>query len=153
MMLRGYRSGDAALLTGAWLPGELLGLPLPHRPALAEDAVAEPPQDHTTEVCVAPGAGFVRYAELDWVHRRARLEIGVRPEAADAVELLLKSAVAHGFHVLNLHRLHGWVTPAAKPPVAVLEGAGFAREAAVPGGCWLDGEPVEREIWGAVRHD
>jgi hypothetical protein len=153
MMLKGYRGGDAHLLTGPWLPGELLGLPSPDRPALTEDVTVEPPTDHTTELCVAPGAAFVRFAELDWVNRRARLEIGIQADAVDAAAMLLKTAVAHGFHVLNLHRLYGWVTPALDPPRSVLDSAGFQPEATVPGGGWLDGAPVQRQIWGALRHD
>ena len=153
MMLRGYRGGDARLLSGPWLAGELLGLPVRGRPPLAEEATVEPPRDGSVELCIAPGAAFVRYSELDWTARRARLEIGIRPEAVDATAMLLKTAVAHGFHVLNLHRLYGWVTPAADPPLPVLAGAGFQREASVPSGNWLDGAAVERQIWGAVRRD
>jgi hypothetical protein len=153
MMLRGYRGGDARLLSGPWTAGELLGLPVHGRPPMLEDAAVEPPRDATVELCIAPGAAFVRFSELDWTARRARLEIGMRPEAVDAVAMLLKTAVAHGFHVLNLHRLYGWVTPAADPPLAVLGDAGFQREAAVPSGNWFDGAAVERQIWGAVRRD
>lgn len=153
MMLRGYRGGDARLLSGPWLAGELLGLPVPGRPALAEPAAVEAPRDDTVEVCIAPGAAFVRFSEFDWAARRARLEIGLQPEAVDAVAMLLKTGVAHGFHVLNLHRLYGWVTPAAAPPVSVLTDAGFQLEARVPSGNWFDGAPVERQIWGAVRGD
>lgn len=153
MMLRGYRSGDRPLLTGPWPAGELLGLPMANWPALAEPTTLDPPADHSAELCVVPGVAFVRYTELDWVHRRARLEIGLQPGHADAVDLLVKTAVAHGFVGLNLHRLHGWVTPATRPLTTALESAGFRREASVPGGAWLDGGSVEREIWGAVRHD
>jgi hypothetical protein len=35
----------------------------------------------------------------------------------------------------------------------VLKPAGFRREATVPDGIWLDGHPVEREIWAVIRHD
>jgi hypothetical protein len=118
MMLRGYRTRDAELLTGPWLPGELLGLPVAGRPPLAEPAVTPPPRDRTAELCVVPGLAFVRFSDIDWIKRRARLETGVRPEAADSVEQLLKSAVAHAFQVLNLHRVYGWVTPAAHEAAA-----------------------------------
>jgi hypothetical protein len=154
MTLRGYRSSDRALLSGPWPPGELLGIPLPAWPALAPPTTVEPPSDTRTELCVLPGAGFVRYTEIDWVNRRARVELGLLPDAGatrGALEPLVAAAVAHGFHRLHLHRLHGWVSPVTEPPTAVLESAGFLREATVPSALWLDGRSVEREIWGVVR--
>lgn len=153
MMLRGYRAADRGLLTGDWLPDELLGRPVADRPALAEPATVTPPTDDTSELCVVPGTAFVRFTELDWVNRRARLSTGLRPEAVDDAEVLLKSAVSHGFRVLNLHRLYGWVTPACGASIEALHDAGFQLEATVPDAVWLDGRPVERQIWGAVRHD
>ncbi|WP_320065738.1 hypothetical protein [Micromonospora sp. RTGN7] len=153
MTLRGYRSADLPLLSGPWLAGELLGLPLEQPPAMVAPAAVEAPKDNTVELCVLPGAAFVCFTELDWVHRRARLEIGVQPGAEDVVTALLKTAVSHGFRVLNLHRLYGWVTPAAAVPVALLQDAGFSCEATIPAGRWIAGRPVDRQIWGAVRHD
>ncbi|MFG2011504.1 hypothetical protein ACGFNF_20800 [Micromonospora sp. NPDC048868] len=153
MTLRGYRSTDLPLLTGPWLAGELLGMPLEQAPTMVVPAAVEAPKDNTVELCVLPGAAFVRFAELDWVHRRARLEIGVQPGAEDLVPALLKTAVSHGFRVLNLHRLYGWVTPAAAAPVDLLQDAGFIGEATVPAGRWFAGSHVDRQIWGAVRHD
>ena len=151
MRLRGYRDADAPLLSGPWLPGELLGLPAAGRPALAEPAAVPPPLDHETELCIAPDVGFARFSELDQVARRARLEIGLRPGAAGAAGDLLEVALRHGFENLNLHRLHGWVTPTAAAPAGLLADAGFVREAAVPNGAWHDGRPVDRQIWAAVR--
>lgn len=163
MMLRGYRGTDLPLLTGHWLPGELLGLPVPGRPALAEPASVPAPEGPDgpggpdDELCVVPGTGFARYAALDWVHRRARLEIGLQPGAADAAEALLKAALDHAFRVLNLRRVHGWVTPAVPLPGGLsrdglLRGAGLRPEADVPEALWCDGRPVARQIWGATRH-
>jgi hypothetical protein len=153
MMLRGYRAGDLELLSGTWLSGELLGLPLPNWPVLAEPATVGPPSDETSELCVAPGTGFVRYCDVDWVHRRARLEIGVRREAVDSAELLISAAVAYGFRTLSLRRVYGWVTPATHPPPYLCERAGLQREATIPSAVWFDGRPVPREIWAAVRRD
>jgi hypothetical protein len=153
MKLRGYRETDQDLLSGPWLAGDLLGLPLADWPALAEPVTVEPPADHGEELVVAPGVGFVRYTELDWVHRRARVEIGVRPDSHAELAPLVRAAVAHGFHGLNLRRLHGWVTPATGTATGALSEAGFVREATVPDGTWLDGRPVDREIWGAMRDD
>jgi hypothetical protein len=154
MMLRGYRGGDAALLAGPWLDGELIGLPLAGWPPLADLTVVAPPGRPGDELCIAPEAGFARFAGLDWVHRRARLETGLQPGREDDAGALLQAAVSYAFGRLNLHRLYGWITPAAgAEPAAALEPAGFRREATVPDGIWLDGRPVEREIWAVIRHD
>lgn len=153
MRLRGYRDADAPLLSGPYQPGELLGLPQPDRPALAEPASVPPPRDHEAELCIAPDTGFARFSELDQVARCGRLETALRPEAAGTARELLDAALAHGFGVLNLRRLHGWVTPAAGARCDLLAEAGFEREAVVPCGVWYDGRPVERQLWAAVRHD
>jgi hypothetical protein len=153
MRLRGYRDADASLLSGPWLPGELLGLPAADRPALAEPAAVAPPRDREVELCVAPHGGFARFSELDQVARSARLETGLRPDAAETARDLLDAALAHGFEVLNLRRLYGWVTPAAGAPADLLIEAGFTREATVPDGAWYDGRPTDRQIWAVVRDD
>ena len=150
MMLRGYRSADASLLTGHWLPGELLGLPIQGWPALAAPTTIRPPADYNEELGVADG-GFARFAELDWAHRRARVEVGLH--SADQAEQLLKTAVHYAFTALALRRLHGWVTPALGEDTAILESAGFRRETVIPDVLWFDSRPVAREIWGVVRHD
>ncbi|MFJ1586544.1 GNAT family N-acetyltransferase [Streptomyces sp. NPDC088197] len=165
MMLRGYRGADLPLLTGHWLPGELLGLSVPGRPVLAEPARVPAPEGpgedgapgQDDELCVVPGTGFVRLAALDWVHRRARLEIGLRPGAETSAEPLLKAALDHAFRVLGLSRVFGWVTPAVPlpdglPRDALLRDAGLSPEADIPRALWLDGRPVARQIWGATRH-
>ncbi|WP_410573319.1 GNAT family N-acetyltransferase [Amycolatopsis sp. cmx-4-61] len=151
MKLRGYRGTDRELLTGPWLAGELLGLPIEEWPVLAEPTQVPPPAGPDEELCVADGA-FVRYTGIDWVHRRARVEIGVHSGLSE-VDALLEAVVAHGFTGLNLRRLHGWVTPAAAPGSGALAAAGFRREAVVPAATWFDGAPAAREIWGTTRHD
>lgn len=151
MKLRGYRGTDRGLLSGPWLAGELLGLPLAGWPALADPTEVPPPAEHDEELCVTDGA-FVRYTEIDWVHRRARLEIGVHTGLSD-VDKIVRDAVEHGFTGLNLRRLYGWVTPAARPGTDALTAAGFRREALIPAATWFDGAPAAREIWGTIRHD
>ncbi|MDT0267363.1 hypothetical protein RM844_13815 [Streptomyces sp. DSM 44915] len=158
MRLRGYRDRDAELLSGPWPPGELLGLPLPNWPALAPFTSVPPPSgEGDEELCVAGDAAFVRYTDIDWVRRRARLEIGVRHPVPEGLDALLAAAVAHGLRRLNLHRLHGWVTPLVAPADGGLAGtlskAGLVREATVPEHLWLAGRAVDREIWGVVRDD
>lgn len=152
MMLRGYRSSDSSLLSGPWLDGELVGLPLANWPALADPATVAPPSGAHEELYIAPGIGFVRYTELDWVHRRARVETGLQPDQDDAAERLLRVAVAYGLRDLNLHRLHGWVTPGTGLAADALSLVGFRHEASVPESVWLDGRAVGRQIWAVVRH-
>ncbi|HET6704596.1 hypothetical protein [Amycolatopsis sp.] len=151
MKLRGYRGTDRDLLHGPWLAGELLGLPLDDWPALADPTHVPPPAGDDEELCVTDGA-FVRYTGIDWVHRRARVEIGVHSGLSD-VDSILCAAVEHGFTGLNLRRLHGWVTPAIRQHTEALAAAGFRREAVVPAATWFDGAPAAREIWGTIRHD
>ncbi|MGW3964513.1 GNAT family N-acetyltransferase [Amycolatopsis sp. NPDC005003] len=148
MKLRGYRGTDRGLLSGPWLAGELLGLPIDGWPALAEPTEVPPPAGDDEELCVTDGA-FVRYTDIDWVHRRARVEIGVHNRLSE-VDDLLRAAVEHGFTGLNLRRLYGWVTT---PATDALAAAGFRREAVVPAATWFDGAPAAREIWGTIRHD
>jgi hypothetical protein len=151
MKLRGYRGTDRDLLRGPWLAGELLGLPLGGWPALADPTEVPPPAGHDEELCVTDGA-FVRYTGIDWVHRRARVEIGVHTGLSNPAGLV-EAAVQHGFAGLNLRRLHGWVTPATRSGTEALAAAGFRREAVVPAATWFDGAPAAREIWGTIRHD
>ncbi|MER0243513.1 hypothetical protein AAHZ94_16125 [Streptomyces sp. HSW2009] len=166
MRLVAYRSSDVSLLTGYRLPGELLGV----RPAGWSDAaephrIADPWARRDERLYVVRDVAYVRYTDIDWASGRARLEIGPReraqptegdgagPEhAEDLLAELVDAAVTHGRCVLNLRRLHGWVTPAAGPPLAPLRAAGFVWEAVVPRGCRYEGNEVEREMWGLVAH-
>jgi hypothetical protein len=149
MKLRGYRRSDS--VTGYWLPGELLATPLDGWPALVPPTVVAPANRSDERLCVLDGLGFVRFTGLDWVRRRARLEIGVRESTVEDQAEAVRLAVAHGFDVLNLHRLVGWRTPAAGTPTDALCAAGFGLEGVLPGGNWLAGSEVERQVWGVVR--
>jgi hypothetical protein len=166
MKLRGFRDTDRALLTGHWLPGELLASPLTDRPALASprtvavpgdraDRSGEGPGAWNARLCVADDAAIVRYTELDWINRRARLEIAIHDPGLDEprVKQLVELAVAHGFGGLNLHRLYGLLTPAGGAPTEPLAAAGFHLEGVLPQGIWLFGRPVDRQLWGAVRDE
>ncbi|TDV54813.1 GNAT family N-acetyltransferase [Actinophytocola oryzae] len=147
MTITGYRQTDRPLLSGHWLRGELLGVPDPDAPVLTLPASIEP-----KNVYVVRDTAVVHFAELDWVHRRARLEIGLRPGTHDLAEVV-RLAVRHGFVVLNLRRLYGWVTPAVATPTEPLEAAGFVRETLVPQAIWHAGGPVDRQQWGVLRDD
>lgn len=153
--LRGYRAADLPLLSGSWLPGELLGLPVPDRPPLSEAATVPPPASERPgdELYILPGAAFVRFTEVDWVHRRARLETGLTPAAVDRAPGLLAAALEHAHRTLGLRRVHGWWTPGRSGTEETLRAAGLAPEAEIPDALWLDGRPVGRQIWGTFRHE
>jgi hypothetical protein len=151
MKLRGYRSGDRALLCGRWLAGELLAEPLAGWPALAEPISVPAPGDRADErLCVVADTAFVRFCEIDWVARRARLEIGLQQASGDATLAVLDLAVVHALGVLGLRGLRGWVTPVVQPPTELLAKAGFDQEATVPQALWHDGTTVTRQIWGRL---
>ena len=147
--LTGFREADRGLLTGMWLPGELLAVAPPAPPALARPHTV----DGTGPLYVVRDLAFVRFADLDWVHRRARVEVGLAPGAESHAAEVLALAVAHGFAGLGLYRLHGWVTRAAGAPADAVRAAGFVLEATVPCGRWFAGRPVDRELWGCLASD
>ncbi len=153
MRLSGYRSAERGLLSGHWLPGELLSRPLTEWPVLAEPVTVPPPGERPDErLCLVSGVAFVRFCEIDWIVRRARLEIGLSDSdtALDAGLGVLRLAVEHAHEVLGLRRLHGWVTQAADAPTDLLADAGFRQEAAVPRAVWHNGAAMQREIWGMI---
>ncbi|WNI18960.1 GNAT family N-acetyltransferase [Actinacidiphila sp. ITFR-21] len=152
MRLSGYRDTDRDLLHGHWLRGELLGLPLGPRPALAEPVSVPPPGGRGDErLYVIRDTAFVRITGIDWIARRGRLETGLREEAAADAKTVLAQAVAHAFDVLGLRRVHGTFTPLAGASTEPLEAAGFVREARWPQALWHDGGTVDREVWGVLR--
>ncbi|MFI5661906.1 hypothetical protein [Streptomyces sp. NPDC051684] len=155
--LYGYRESDRVLLTGNWPPGELLAAPLTGRPALAEPVRVQPPRSCSDErLYLTSAGGFVRFVEVDWVVRRARLEIGLQEEARAVVADVLAEAVAVAADALGLRRLYGWLTPTVPgqaAAVAAAEAVGFRREATVPQALWHAGEAVDRDLWGIVHDD
>lgn len=150
--LVGYRAAHAELLRGHWLTGELISPSRPAAPGPAPARTLEPaPPRPESRVLVAPDLGFVRYLEISWVSRRARLEIGYAGDPdPDRAAVLLGAAVRHAFGAFRLRRLHGWVTPAAGLPERVLAEAGFVCEARVEEAGWYAGAAVERQIWGCL---
>ncbi len=156
LLLTGYRSADRSLLTGHRLPGELLGCCPAMVPALARPGQIPVPGGRPDEhLLAARGYGYVRYHRIDWISRWAWLELGPvaeRDRDPETLTALLTAAVEHTGRVLDLHRLCGWVTPDAEPPIALLSSAGFEREARVPQALRLGGRPLDREIWGVLLH-
>ncbi|HEY8980273.1 MAG TPA: GNAT family protein [Streptomyces sp.] len=154
MKISGYREADRALLAGPWIPGELLALPVADRPPLADPhTVALPDGGDHEELFVVRDTAVVRYADIDWVARRARLEIGVREGAEDRAAEVLAVAVPFAFGVLGLRRLHGRVTLSPEAPVAALEKAGFGREGVALDDVWFGGVLTDREIWAVLGDD
>jgi hypothetical protein len=157
----GYRPRQAPLLAGAWAVGELL--------CFADDAggaggigvrtVAPAPGDGSDRtplrrLMILPEVGFVRFTEIEGVHRRARLEVGLQGAFdAAAASRALTLARECAFGDLNLNRVYGWVRATAAPVLALLPNAGFAPEAAIPAGARVDGRLVDRQLWGALRSE
>jgi len=153
----GYRRLHRPLLDGAWVAGELLCFAHneARAPSAIRAAVAEPaagPMASTERLLVVPGQAFIRFVELEPVHRRARLEVGVQGTfSATKAAGLLAQAVEIAFDRLNLVRVHGWVRPGHEPTRAVLAAVGFEREVILPDAMRLGGRLVSREIWAALR--
>jgi len=157
--LVGYRPGHAPLLAGAWAGGELLCFADDEARRAGVRTVAPEPgggSDWTPRrrLMILPEVGFVRFTEIEGVHRRARLEIGIQGEFdAAAAARVLALARDSAFGDLNLNRVYGWVRATQAPVLALLPGAGFAPEAAVPAGARVDGRLVDRRLWGALRSE
>lgn len=152
MKIRGYRATDCALLAGHWLPGELLAAWLVHPPVLAEPLTIPLPAGGGARLYVVAGVACVRFAGLDWVARRARLQIGLAAGTQQHAQPVLELAIGVGFRVLDLHRLEGLLTPQISGLSDAVAAAGFVREATVPRALWHDGAVLDREIWGLVNH-
>ncbi|MEJ2853346.1 MULTISPECIES: GNAT family N-acetyltransferase [unclassified Saccharothrix] len=151
--LSGYRPAHAALLKGRWLPGELIAVREDRR--VADFSVAELPEPglcDETRVLVAAGAGVVRYLEIDWVDRRARLEVLLLTDYDEVgARALLERALETAFSVFALNRVYGYVTPGGPDVEPVLRAAGFEREGVVPEAARVGGAPVGRTLWGRLR--
>jgi hypothetical protein len=154
----GYRPRHADVLEGDWVSGELLcfarnearqagaGGTAPAVP------VATRPFPSSERLLVVDGRAFIRLVEIEPVHRRARLEIGIQGEFDTAMAAsILACAREVAFGPLNLMRVYGWVRPRAAATCAALAGAGFEHELTVPDAMRLDGRPASRMIWGALR--
>lgn len=150
MRIRGYRGADAAMLRGHWLAGELLAAHLRDVPALAPEVSVALPAGGAERLYIVADSGWVRFSRVDWIARRARLEIGLAPGADRHAGSVLEQAVEVGTGALALRRLFGVLTPAVGAMPEVLAAAGFVAEAEVPRAIWHDGTVLDRQIWGRV---
>lgn len=152
LQLAGYRPQHAPLLSGTWVPGELLCFAdnEARPPSLRVEGPA--PASHLYErLLVVPSVGFVRFCEIEPIHRRARLEIRLQGRFdAGTAAAVLGLACGCAFRQLNLHRLYGWARLTHPPTVEVLAAAGFVREVALPGALRVGGALRPRELWGAL---
>ena len=151
--LVGYRPDHAPLLRGAWVPGELLCFSRNEaRPAGRISQVPEPAAAVRARMLVIPGVAFARLTEIEPVHRRARVEVGIQgafdPATAAAV---LARILETAFGQLNLERILGWVRGSHPATHDVLREAGFERELTLPRGVRAGGELVARELWATAR--
>jgi hypothetical protein len=161
LRVSGYRPVHAPLLTGAWIAGELLCFAVNEARAVAscaaasyEDADRMQSSSSSSRLIVLPDVGYMRLSEIEGVHRRARLEIGLQGTFDAALaESALTAARESAFGLLNLNRVYGFVRATHPPTLAALERAGFACEATVPGGVRVGGRRVARQVWGALRSE
>jgi RimJ/RimL family protein N-acetyltransferase len=150
--LGGYRDAHAPLLEGSWIRGELLCFAQNELRSPLATRTVEPPDGSRDRLLIAPKVGFVRFADLEPVHRRARLEIGIQGSFhAGTATALLALAREAAYEYLNLERLYGWVRGGHEPTRRVLAAAGFELEATVPQALRAGGRLAAREIWGDLR--
>ncbi|WP_433271686.1 hypothetical protein ACQPZF_13275 [Actinosynnema sp. CS-041913] len=151
--LSGYRPAHADLLHGRWLPGELIAPR--HDGRVAEFGAVDVPEPGLCDeerLLVAVGAGLVRYCDIDWVDRRARLEIRLLSDFhPDGTHNLLARALETAFTVFALNRVYGYVTPGGPDVAPMLREEGFDREGELPGAVRVAGLAVGRTIWGRLR--
>ncbi|MFB8765405.1 GNAT family N-acetyltransferase [Nocardiopsis alba] len=154
MRPRGHRSRDAHLLQGYWTPDHLVSFPDEARDELLDpETVPLPGSDPSRRLFVVEETAVIRFVEIEPVHRRARVVVGLAPGAEeDAVDVLI-SAVAVGFGALNLHRLHGRLLSRGTRCRNTAKAAGFRHEGTIPQGMWLGGARHDMEIWGILRDE
>ncbi len=148
--IRGLPPRSEDLVSGQWLPGELLGTWRSDWPAVLgatrlTDCTCQAPQCRGAMLDVSSAVGV---HEVDWAARSGRLEIGVA-RGADASRVL-DLALRFGFGTLLLDRVWGWVTDTAASGAA-LTAAGLRREAALPRAVWAREHLVDRELWVGRR--
>ncbi len=140
--LRGIRDRDADLLGRCWRGDDLLSDP--DRPGWPVDL---PRPGRRSVLLAADGIGVVHLADIEYVHRRARLTVAVLDPGRRAS--MLASAVALAVDRLRLRRLYGYL-PAGDPAENILYQEGFVAELTIPEHGLLAGRPVPRTVWGWV---
>lgn len=153
MRLRGYRKRDAHMLSGYWVPGQLVSTSDEGRDAMLVPHTFDlRHEDPTTRLLVAEETALVRFSDIDPIHRRARLCVALVAGAQGRADAVLSEAIRVGFGQLNLHRLHGRVITGAGHSLSVAR-AGFRFEGVVPRGQWFGGGERDVETWGVLRDD
>ncbi|MFD4635855.1 hypothetical protein ACFWN2_01000 [Lentzea sp. NPDC058436] len=147
--LTGYRRRAEEFHRGRWLVGDLVSFRDDRRVPLFHD---EPPETRSvSRTLVSPGHAWVSFTGIDWIDRRARLEMRVLDAGpSDRLDALVAEAVEVAFGRFGLLRLEGWVTPGHYDVAPALLDNGFVMEAVVPHAIRVDGKPVDRQIWGKV---
>lgn len=146
--LVGYRQREEEFHRGRWLPGEFVSYRNDHRvPAFHDDADFS----NLARTLVAPGYALVGFVNVDWVDRRAQLEVRVLDDGpSPRLEAVLSNALEIGFDEFDLVRVEAWLTPVHYDMAPVLRRLEFELEAVVPAAVRVDGRPVGRQMWARV---
>jgi hypothetical protein len=141
--VRGYRRRDADMLAGVWrgddlitsqsTPGWPMDLPEPGRANI---------------VLVAPMVGVAHLADVEFVHRRARLTIATVTE--DQRSPLLKAVIDIATCRINLRRLYGYLPVHDLIAEEIVQAQGFRPELVIPEHGISGGLPTARTVWGWV---
>jgi len=100
---------------------------------------------------VSEGYALVSFVDIDWIDRRARLEVRVLDDEPSArLDDVLSDAIRIAADHFRLLRLEGEVTPVHYNVAPTLKSHGFELEAVVPHGVRVGGKPVARQVWGMV---
>jgi hypothetical protein len=145
--LVGCRHRIEELHSGRWFPQEFVSFRNDRRvPTFHDEHEA-----NADRVLVSVEYALVGFVDIDWMDRRARLEIRVLEDGPSArLEPLLADALRVGFAKFDLARLDGWVTPVHYDISPFLLRAGFTLEAVIPHAVRVDGQAVNRQIWGRL---
>jgi hypothetical protein len=147
--LVGYRQCVDEFHVGPWLARELVSFRGDRRVPVFHDV--PPPESTTTRRLVSERYALVSFVDIDWIDRRARLEVRVLDdELTPQLDDVLSDAIRIAVDYFRLLRLEGEVTPVHYNVAPTLRSHGFELEAVVPHGIRVDGKPVARQLWGMV---
>lgn len=145
--LAGYRKRHNPFHIGRWLTGEFVSFERDRRTPVFEEDHSDPPDENDRFLALGEYA-LVRLTDLEWVDRRARVEIRVLDDGPSArLDGLLDEVVGVSAEAFDLHRLEGLVTPVHYDLSSVLAAAGFRLEATLPYRRRVAGTTVECQVW------